>query len=508
MERPKPLAERLRPDSLEQIIGQTDTVRLLQSFVEQGELPSMVFWGPPGSGKTTLCKVLAKVLMWDSASLNATSASVKDIRNLAERSDLTWEQWEKRTLVFIDEIHRLNKGQQDVLLPFLENGTFVLLGSTTENPYFSLNQALRSRVQLVTLKALTVEQTAEALLRAVPELGLDFPENRGKIADAASGELEEGLEKIIEWISVRSAGDLRLAYSVLEGAHFLAKSSGRDHLLLRDAQTCLATTGVSGDRAENHFDLASAYQKSLRGSDADASIYYLARFLLSGEDPRFIARRLMVTASEDVGNQDPQAFLLAQAAYQSVDKLGMPEARIPLAQATIYVAKAPKNNQAVTSIDKAVSLLESSPLPSIPDHLKDKHQPGLSKGANYIYTHDHPDQHQTFLPDSIQGGFVPKERLVERHVERLVERPTTEAPKGRPSTEPALDPNHARILDYFKKPEYQDWFSLDMVAMAKSLEISEKDLRESFNELVRRGKIQFRRQFRVGGPDGSVESAG
>jgi len=460
MDRPKPLAERMRPATLDEVLGQNEAIGLLKSFVDQGECPSIVFWGPPGCGKTTLCRALASELHWDSASLNATSASVKDIRKLAERAELTWEQWEKRTLVFIDEIHRLNKGQQDVLLPFVENGTFVLLGSTTENPYFSLNQALRSRVQLVTLKPLSQNSIRQALERAWARLKLD-------------GEREA----FLDWVSIRSGGDIRLGYSVLEGAILLANSASRP-IQLQDAKSYLATTGVSGDRTENHYDLASAYQKSLRGSDVDAAVYYLARFLLSGEDPRFIARRLLVTASEDVGNADPQAFLLAEAAYQSVEKLGMPEARIPLSQATIYVARAPKSNETVGAVDAATRAIQSSTLPSIPDHLKDKHQPGLDPGAKYIYSHQHPDKAQRFLPEGVEAGFcAPTKSAVQ-----------PDAPSSSVKT---------RILEWFAAQTNSDWQAIDLAELANELNLPETEIRAAMNILVKEGEIVFRRQFKI-----------
>jgi len=454
LNKPRPLAERLRPISLNQIIGQHDAVKLLRSFIHRGDMPSLVFWGPPGSGKTTLCRVLARELIWDSASINATSASVKDIRKLAERAECTWEQWEKRTVVFIDEIHRLNKAQQDVLLPFIEDGTFVLLGSTTENPFFSLNQALRSRIQLVNLLPISAADTMHALSRAIDALSI-----------------ESCSEEILEWLSIRSSGDLRLAYSAIEGAVFIAEANQRE-VSLEDVACCLGQTGVTGDRGDNHYDLASAYQKSLRGSDANAAIYYLARFLLSGEDPRFIARRLMVTASEDVGCADPQAFILSEAAYAAVEKLGMPEARIPLAEATIYVANAPKSNLTIDSIDSAMRLIKENSLPGIPAHLKDRHYPGGDHAAKYISPHKHADSNQSYLPVEVRQEFISQAKANETRYQDVVR-------------------------DHLLQDNKQDWAMIDVNKLADSLDMTEAQARNAMNQLVKNGELLFRRQFKM-----------
>jgi putative ATPase len=468
VDRPVPLAEQLRPTCLDEVIGQEDAVALLRAFVDRGELPSLIFWGPPGTGKTTMCRLLAVELMWDSAHLNATSSSVKDIRHLAERAALTWEQWEKRTIVFIDEIHRLNKARQDVLLPFLEDGTFVLLGSTTENPYFSINNALRSRIQVISLKPLSVSDISAALGKASNHLGMSEHRDASDIKGGMPA--REDHLCFLEWISIRCGGDLRLAYSTLEGANLLASAEGREPCI-DDAKRCLSSQAGTGHSLDNHFDLASAFQKSLRGSDVDAAVYYLARFLMTGEDPRFIARRLLVTASEDVGNRDPRALLIASAVYAAVEKLGMPEARIPLTQAAIYVAKAPKSNQSIAAMTKTMKLIEETPLPAIPDHLKDRHQPGLAGEKQYVYTHQFPDQLQDFLPEEvIESGF---------------------------KLEPLLDKAREEEILHILKSRLSDWNCLDLRALADELKIELIVLRKILNEWVRNGKIEFRRQFRL-----------
>ncbi|PIE03672.1 MAG: hypothetical protein CSA81_00855 [Acidobacteria bacterium] len=455
MNKPLPLAERLRPGTLQDVLGQSKTVSILSAFVKEGDCPSMIFWGPPGSGKTTLCRVLAKELMWDSAALNATSASVKDIRNLAERASLTWEQWEKRTLVFIDEIHRLNKSQQDVLLPFIEDGTFVLLGSTTENPYFSINAALRSRVQLMTLTALSNESIETALKRAGNLMGIR--------------ELQPDL---IEWLSIRCGGDLRAAYSALEGAFVLAKADQRE-VELNDLKTFLNCTALTESKGDNHYDLASAYQKSLRGSDANAAVYYLARFLLSGEDPRFIARRLLVTASEDVGMADPFALVLAEATYSAVEKLGMPEARIPLTQTTIYVANAPKNNSAIASIEKAAKYLEKKGLHQVPGHLKDPRTVRTKPHQPYLYTHKYPHIKQDFLPEEVKETFIPD------------------------LTPPEVNLKYVTILEEAIQDIKQDWTELNLDSVCERLDLNKQEVRMTLNYLVKAGRLEFKRLFRL-----------
>lgn len=461
---PKPLGERMRPRSLEDVLGQEKALTLLNAFLQKGEMPSLIFWGPPGSGKTTLSRMMASLLEWESRMLNATSASVKDIRELAQEAKVAWSQYSRRTLVFIDEIHRLNKGQQDVLLPILEAGTFILAGSTTENPYFALTQALRSRVQLIALEALSPQEIETGIDRALDKLNIRMT-HEAKI-----------------WIANRVGGDMRLAYTVLESASIIALTQNKE-LDLDEVALCLRQTQIAGDRkGDNHYDLASAYQKSMRGSDANAAIYYLARFLMSGEDPRFIARRLLICAAEDVGNADPRALLMAEATYRAIEKLGMPEAQIPLAQTTLYVARAPKSNEAISALGAAKVYLGSHKLHGIPDHLRDSHYQGakeLGYGKDYIYTHNHPEKGQNFLPEEV---------LHEVFAADTKARDDQLAPE-----------TVQKLLDQLKalQNEKGDWFEIDVPDIAKALAWQEKPLRKALNQLVQQGALHFQRRFKV-----------
>jgi len=467
---PKPLADRLRPTTLDEVLGQAEAKKILGSCIQQGELPSIVLWGPPGSGKTSMSRLMASLLGFEGRTLNATSASVKDIRAQAAEAREIWTQLERRTLLFIDEIHRLNKGQQDVLLPFVENGTLILAGSTTENPFFSLNQALRSRVQLIRLDALEPDIVREGLRRAAEALDIE-------VADEAA-----------EWIAQRANGDLRLAYTTLESAALMARSAERPVSLV-DVRLCLTQTRVDGDRqGDNHYDLASAYQKSMRGSDDNAAIYYLGRFLASGEDPRFIARRLLVTAAEDVGNADPNALSVATAAFRACEVLGMPECRIPLAQATLYIARAPKSNEAITSLGKVDAHLENNPLPRIPAHLRDAHYKGaetLGHGKGYLYSHNHQSEGQVFLPDEVMDEvFVqPTER-------------SDAPPKNQKQTLTTADTD--RLLERLEAlAEGQTWFEIPTEDLAQDLSLDTAMLRTTLNRLVQEQRLVFRRMFSI-----------
>jgi len=462
---PQPLAERMRPASLGEVLGQETAKTLLNAYIERGDMPSVVFFGPPGSGKTTLSRLMAALLGWEGRALNAASASVKDIRVQAKEARDIWKQLERRTLLFIDEIHRLNKNQQDVLLPIVESGTLTLAGSTTENPFFALNQALRSRVQLIKI---------EPLPPAIILKGLR----------SAAVALEATIEpEAAQWLADRVGGDLRLAYTALESAALLA-GAGQRPITAEDAALCLSQTQLSGDRkGDSHYDLASAYQKSLRGSDPDAAIYYLARFLETGEDPRFIARRLLVTASEDVGPADPTAFLLAGQAFRAVEVLGMPECRIPLSQATLHVARAPKSNEAITAVDSAAELLRSRPLDAIPPHLRDAHYAGakaLGHGKDYLYSHNHPEQGQDFLPKALLGQRF------------------TVPPKREVIDQDAM----ARLQQQLRERHGDtDWFELDAEALAAELGWPAARVRMALNQLVKSKKIAFKRAFKVHSPE-------
>jgi putative ATPase len=453
----------MRPRSLDDIVGQPEAKRLIESFVRAGQMPNVVFWGPPGCGKTTMSRLLARLLDWHGVALNATSASVKEIRQVAADARDLWLSSERRTLVFIDEIHRLNKGQQDVLLPFLENGTFVLAGSTTENPYFSINHALRSRAQVVRLELLKPDWIKTRLLSVCEKSKLRCD------------------EEVLKWLSLRAGGDLRMAITALESASYLVETDDGE-VTLAHVQQCLQRTQVGGDRdGDSHYDLASAYQKSMRGSDANAAVYYLARFLESGEDPRFIARRLLVTASEDVGNADPQAFLIAEAAYAAVERLGLPECKIPLSQATIYVAQAPKSNQSVAAIGAASDFIGSNPLAPIPIHLRDTHYKGaaeLGHGKDYVYSHKHPEKSQKFLPDEVGNQIF--------------------VASSKRSTPPLDDPLLERLRACIKESADGDKpFEIQVHEVAKALELSLDSVRQGINQLVANKTLVFHRFFSI-----------
>ncbi len=389
-----PLPERLRPTSLDEVVGQAHLLGpkgALTRLTAGGRLPSMVMWGPPGTGKTTLARILAEATGHGFMEFSGASGSAAELKKfLADSREMPLFR-KIPPVVFLDEIHRFNRAQQDILLPFLERGEAILVGATTENPAFYLNPALRSRCQLIALKALEPAHILKVLKRAWAK------ERPGAL----------GPSDVFEWLSNWAGGDLRSALSGLETWMEMPDPD------LESLQGALGGR-MMFDRADGHYDLASAFQKSLRGSDADAALYYLSRMIRGGEDPRFIARRLMVCAAEDVGNADPQAFLLSEAASRAVEQIGWPEARIPLAQAVIYVVNAPKSNATVLAVDAALAA-EDAP---IPEAIRDAHTSTARKagrGAGYHYSHDDYDREQTFLPDKLRGTtFYDPKRPQER----------------------------------------------------------------------------------------------
>ena len=389
-----PLPERLRPATLDEVVGQAHLLGpkgALTRLTAGGRLPSMVMWGPPGTGKTTLARILAEATGHGFMEFSGVSGSAAELKKfLADSREMPLFR-SVPPVVFLDEIHRFNRAQQDILLPFLERGEAVLIGATTENPAFYLNPALRSRCQLIALKALEPIHIQQVLKRAW--------------AKERSGEPEP--DGVFEWLSHWAGGDLRSALSGLETWMEMPEAD------LESLQGALGGR-MMFDRADGHYDLASAFQKSLRGSDANAALYYLSRMIRGGEDPRFIARRLMVCAAEDVGNADPQAFILCEAASRAVEQIGWPEARIPLAQAIIYVANAPKSNATVLAVDAALAA-DDAP---IPESIRDAHTATArtaGRGEGYHYSHDDYDRAQTFLPDRLRGtAFYEARRPQER----------------------------------------------------------------------------------------------
>ena len=391
-----PLAEILRPQTLKEYFGQNQIISensALQNLLTSKRLFSLLLWGTPGCGKTTLARLIAKETDSAFIELSAVNSGIKDIKETVEKAKENLRAGRK-TIVFIDEIHRYNKTQQDALLPHLENGTLFLIGSTTENPSFQVVPALVSRTQVLRLTPLD----DEAMLKIIRKGFRYLMDKYGKI------ELDK---EFGEFILNYARGDARVALNLVENAYFASDfKDGERHLTLKILEE-LAQSKAIRYGVDEHYDIASAYQKSMRGSDADAAIYWLAKMIAGGEDPRFIARRLMVCAAEDVGNADPQAFILAVNAFRACEVLGFPEARIPLAQATIYVAKAPKSNQTICAIDAALQdILKNGNNYEVPKHLRDAHYKtafNYGFGEGYIYSHSAPDIKQEFLPDELIG---------------------------------------------------------------------------------------------------------
>jgi putative ATPase len=388
-----PLAELMRPKTLEDYLGQSNVIcknSPLMNLLESGRLFSFILWGQPGCGKTTLARLIANKVNADFIELSAVTSGIKDIKEAVEKAKESLRGGEK-TILFIDEIHRYSKTQQDALLPYLENGTLFLIGSTTENPSFQVIPALISRAQVIRLNSID-DKSIEIIVRK----GFDYLANEYQQIKFDN--------EVIKFIVNIARGDARCALNLVENSYFASDLTDNIRNLSVKQLENLAQERNIRYSAQEHYDCASAFQKSLRGSDANAAIYYLAKMIKAGEDPRFIARRLIVTASEDVGNADPNALNLAINAYKAVELLGFPEARIPLAQAVIYVANAPKSNETVTAIDMALTDIEKGNDFPPPMHLRDSHYSDASKygfGEGYIYSHSAPDVYQQFLPDEL-----------------------------------------------------------------------------------------------------------
>ena len=403
LEKESPLASRMRPETLEEMVGQQHIIgpgKLLYRAVKADKLSSLIFYGPPGTGKTTLAQVIAHSTSAEFTRLNATLAGKKDMEEVVKAAQERMGMYGKRTILFVDEIHRFNKGQQDYLLPFVEDGTVILIGATTENPYFEVNGALLSRSVIFELKPLAPEDIKTLLRRAVTDpvkgLGSYHPVLEPEAAD---------------FLADISGGDARSALNALELGVLTTKpgEDGKIHIDLETASDCIQKRVVRYDKGgDEHYDTISAFIKSMRGSDPDAAVYYLAKMLCAGEDIKFIARRIMICASEDVGNADPRALTVAVSAAQAVERVGMPEAQIILAQAVTYVASAPKSNAAYTAVFEAMESVRTVKT-TVPAHLRDAHYKGaanLGRGTGYQYAHDYPNHYveQQYLPDEIQGA--------------------------------------------------------------------------------------------------------
>ena len=399
-EKESPLASRLRPTKLEEVVGQQHIIgkdKLLYRAIKADKLQSVIFYGPPGTGKTTLAKVIAQTTSAEFMQINATSAGKKDMEAVIEKAKQLQGMYGKRTILFIDEIHRFNKGQQDYLLPFVEDGTVTLIGATTENPYFEVNGALISRSIIFELKPLEKEDIKTLLHRALEDMEKGMGAYRA-VAD----------EEALEFLADVSNGDARSALNAIELGILTTERSadGLIHITLDVASECIQKRVIKYDKnGDSHYDNISAFIKSMRGSDPDAAVYYLAKMLYAGEDVTFIARRIMICASEDVGNADPNALTVAVSAAQAVERLGMPEARNVLAQAVTYVASAPKSNAAYLAVDKALSVVRESRTAPVPTYLCDAHYKGagkLGRGIGYKYAHDYPNHYveQQYLPDA------------------------------------------------------------------------------------------------------------
>ena len=413
-----PLASRLRPTTLDEVVGQQHIVgkdKLLYRAIKADKLSSIIFYGPPGTGKTTLAKVIANTTSAEFMQINATSAGKKDMEEVVAAAKNNQGMYGKKTILFIDEIHRFNKGQQDYLLPFVEDGTIILIGATTENPYFEVNPALLSRSVIFELKKLSTEDIRTLLLRAVNDTEKGMGSYHAQMDDDA-----------LEFLADMANGDARAALTAIELGILTTDRSedGIIHITLDVASECIQKRVINYDKTgDNHYDTISAFIKSMRGSDPDAAVYYLARMLYAGEDVKFIARRIMILASEDIGNADPQALQVAVAAAQAVERLGMPEARIVLAQAVTYMASAPKSNSAINAIDKAMRVVQETKTPPVPVHLQDAHYKSAGKlghGKGYKYAHDYKNHYvkQQYLPDGLTGQvfYEPSENGYEQQI--------------------------------------------------------------------------------------------
>lgn len=426
MEKESPLASRLRPRTLDEIVGQQHILgrdKMLYRAIKADKLSSIILYGPPGTGKTTIAKVIANTTSAAFTQINATVAGKKDMEQVVQEAKDRMGMYGKRTILFVDEIHRFNKGQQDYLLPFVEDGTLILIGATTENPYFEVNGALISRSVIFELKPLSAEDIGVLIRRAVYDTERGMGSYGAEISDDA-----------VDFLADMSGGDARMALNAVELGVLTTEPSadGKIHITVDVASECIQRRVMRYDKnGDNHYDTISAFIKSMRGSDPDALLFItLQECCMRGRMPAFIARRIMICASEDVGNADPQALQVAVAASQAVERLGMPEARITLAQAAAYVACAPKSNAAIMAIDEAMALVRSTQAAPVPPYLQDAHYGGAAKlghGIGYKYAHDYPNHYvrQQYLPDAFKDqkfyhmGDLGYEKEMKEHMRRI-----------------------------------------------------------------------------------------
>ena len=423
MEKESPLASRMRPTTLDEVVGQKHIIgkdKLLYRAIKADKLGSVIFYGPPGTGKTTLAKVIAHTTSARFEQINATVAGKKDMEEIVKNAKDAIGMYGQKTILFVDEIHRFNKSQQDYLLPFVEDGTITLIGATTENPYFEVNNALLSRSRIFELKPLEKQDIRELVIRAVYDTEKGMGTYGADITDEAA-----------DFLADVANGDARAALNAVElGILTTDKSEdGKIHITIDVAAECIQKRVVRYDHdGDNHYDTISAFITSMRGSDPDAAVYYLARRLYAGEDVKFIARRIMICASEDVGNADPNALVVAVSAAQAVERIGMPESQIILSQAAAYVATAPKSNAAYVGIQNAMKAVANMRTMPVPAHLQDKHYKGAEKlghGLGYKYAHDYPNHYvtQQYLPDGMEGMrfYEPSENGYEKKIREHME---------------------------------------------------------------------------------------
>ena len=418
IEKESPLASRLRPKTLEQVVGQEHIIgegKLLYRAIKADKISSVIFYGPPGTGKTTLAKVIANTTSAEFMQLNATVAGKKDMEEVVEKAKQNMAISGKKTILFVDEIHRFNKGQQDYLLPFVEDGTVILIGATTENPYFEVNTALISRSIIFELQPLSEDNIKTLIYRAIED-----KENGMGIYNATID------DDAVEFLAGLSNGDARTALNTVELGVLTTDpdTDGKIHITLEVAQQCIQKRALRYDKSgDNHYDTISAFIKSMRGSDPDAAVYYLAKMLYAGESVDFIARRIMICAAEDVGMANPQALVVATSAADAVHRVGMPEAQIILSEAVVYVASSPKSNASYNAIFKAMDIVKNTKTGKVPTHLMDAHYKGSAKlghGIGYKYAHDYPNHYveQQYLPDELVGTkiYVPGNLGYEKEV--------------------------------------------------------------------------------------------